>query len=188
MERLSRLHVSQGAIRDTAGGTVCRTILGTILGTAGNLMDYSVCGAQSEKNGMAKRVYIGGSVVAHGSRIVASEEVDRAFGMPAGKLRSRAGIESLAYAGEDENELSLGTMAAVEALRGSGADAGEMEWIVATSETHHNFPSLAAQLHSRLGVREECAALDVGGGCLGLVNAFAVAQSLIACGQARAVA
>src|SRR5882762_1119745 len=30
-----------------------------------------------------------------GSRVIPSEEVDRAFGMPAGKLRSRAGIESL---------------------------------------------------------------------------------------------
>ena len=35
-----------------------------------------------------------------GSRIVPSEEVDRAFGMVPGKLRLRAGIESLAYAAE----------------------------------------------------------------------------------------
>jgi hypothetical protein len=33
-----------------------------------------------------------------GSRSLPSEEVDRAFGMPVGKLRNRAGIESLAYA------------------------------------------------------------------------------------------
>lgn len=150
-------------------------------------MDHSVSGAQSKKNG-TKRVYIGGSAAAQGSRIVASEEVDRAFGMPVGKLRSRAGIESLAYAEEGENELSLGASAAEGARRDSGVDASEIDWIVATSETHHNYPSLAAQLHSRLRVREECGALDVGGGCLGLVNAFAVAQSLIAGGQARAVA
>jgi 3-oxoacyl-[acyl-carrier-protein] synthase III len=108
--------------------------------------------------------------------------------MPEGKLRRRAGIESLAYVAQGENELSLGTAAAQEALRGSGAGAGEIDWVVATSETHHNYPSLAAQLHSRLRVREDCAALDVGGGCLGLLNAFAVAQSLIGGGQARAVA
>ena len=119
---------------------------------------------------------------------MASEEVDVAFGMPPGKLRRRAGIESLAYVAEGENELSLGTTAAQDALRTSGAPPNEMDWIVATSETHHNYPSLAAQLHSRLKVREDCAALDVGGGCLGLINAFAVAQSLIGCGQARAVA
>jgi 3-oxoacyl-[acyl-carrier-protein] synthase III len=143
---------------------------------------------QPDKSCITKAVCIAGSGTAQGSRVVASEEVDRAFGMPAGKLRNRAGIESLAYAAEGENELSLGTSAVQQALRGSGVEAGEIDWIVATSETHHNYPSLAAQLHSKMPARENCGALDVGGGCLGLVNAFAVAQSLISSGQARAVA
>src|SRR2546426_5098587 len=43
---------------------------------------------------------------------------------------------------------------------------------VTTSETHHDYPSLSAQLHSRLLVRENCGALDVGGACLGLLNAL----------------
>src|SRR5271168_2742037 len=107
-------------------------------------MDYSFSDAQSEKNGKSKRVYIAGSAAAQGSRIVASEEVDRAFGMPCGKLRNRAGIESLAYVADGENELSLGTAAAQDALRASGAEAGDIDWVVATSETHHNYPSLAA--------------------------------------------
>jgi 3-oxoacyl-[acyl-carrier-protein] synthase-3 len=37
-------------------------------------------------------------------------------------------------------------------------------------------------------VRENCGALDVGGACLGLLNALVVAQSLIASGQARTLA
>src|SRR5271170_1375646 len=151
-------------------------------------MSDPLLSAHPSKNGTISPACIAGSGTAQGARIVASEEVDLAFGMPPGKLRRRAGIESLAYVAEGENELSLGAMAAQDALRTSGAPANEMDWIVATSETHHNYPSLAAQLHSRLGVREECAALDVGGGCLRLINAFAVAQSLIGCGQARAVA
>ena len=52
--------------------------------------------------------FIVGSSSVFGSRMVSSEEVDRAFGMPVGKLRSRAGIESLAYAAENETELTLG--------------------------------------------------------------------------------
>jgi 3-oxoacyl-[acyl-carrier-protein] synthase-3 len=64
----------------------------------------------------------------------------------------------------------------------------QLDWIIATSETHHDYPSLSAQLHSRLLVREDCGALDVGGACLGLLNAFAVAQSLLASGQAQAIA
>jgi 3-oxoacyl-[acyl-carrier-protein] synthase III len=123
-----------------------------------------------------------------GSRVVPAEEVDRAFGMPAGKLRSRAGIESLAYACEGESEETLGALAVQEALRAATCGAQQLDWIIATSETHHDYPSLSAQLHSRLPVREECGALDVGGACLGLLNALAVAQSLIGSGRAQVIA
>jgi 3-oxoacyl-[acyl-carrier-protein] synthase-3 len=129
-----------------------------------------------------------GSSATVGSRIVPSEEVDRAFGMPTGKLRDRAGIESLAYAAEGENELTLGARAAQEALRAAACGAQKLDWIIATSETHHDYPSLSAQLHSRLLLREDCGALDVGGACLGLLHALAVAQSLIGSGQAQTVA
>ena len=98
----------------------------------------------------AAGVLICSSAVETGSRVIASEEVDRAFGMPIGKLRGRAGIESLAYAADGENELTLGAKAAGEALRAAACGVQQLEWIIATSETHHSFPSLSAQLHSRL--------------------------------------
>ena len=123
-----------------------------------------------------------------GSRSVPSDEVDRAFGMPRGKLRNRAGIESLSYAADDQSELSLGAEAARQALQVAGCHPKEIDWIVATSESHREYPSLAAQLHKRLDVREGCGALDVGGACLGLLNALAVAQAFIELGQARTVA
>jgi 3-oxoacyl-[acyl-carrier-protein] synthase-3 len=131
---------------------------------------------------------IASSGAALGSRKIPSEEVDRAFGMPAGKLRLRAGIESLAYAAEDENELTLGARAAQRALRAAACGPQELDWIIATTETHRSYPSLAAQLHSQLLARETCGALDVGGACLGFVNALAVAQGLIASGHARTIA
>ena len=139
-------------------------------------------------NAFSSAVFLTGSSSVQGSRVVTSEEVDRAFGMPVGKLRNRAGIESLAYAADGENELTLGARAAEEALREASCGAQELDWIIATSETHHDYPALAAQLHSRQLTRENCGALDVGGACLGLLNAFAVAQSLIASGAARTVA
>jgi 3-oxoacyl-[acyl-carrier-protein] synthase-3 len=132
--------------------------------------------------------FLTGSASVTGSRTLPSEEIDRAFGMPVGKLRSRAGIESVAYATEDESEVTLGTKAARQALHAAGCKMEEIDWIVATSETHHIYPSLAAQLHSSLAARESCSALDVGGACLGLLNGLAVAQSLIIAGQVRAVA
>src|SRR5258707_14583229 len=142
---------------------------------------------QAQQTNMAK-VSIISSAAATGSRVIPSEEVDRAFGMPVGKLRTRAGIESLAYVGEGEDALTLGAKATQEALRAATCGAQQLDWIVATSETHHDYPSLSAQLHSRLLARENCGALDVGGACLGLLNALVVAQSLIGSGQARIVA
>lgn len=123
-----------------------------------------------------------------GSRTIPSEEIDRAFGMLEGKLRLRAGIVSLAYVAENENELTLGARAAQQTLHGAACGAQELDWIIATSETHRNYPSLSAQLHSQLLARETCGALDVGGACLGLLNGLAVAQGLIASGQARTIA
>src|ERR1700730_8141269 len=93
-------------------------------------------------------VYLAGSAFVTGSRILPSEEIDRAFGMPIGKLRSRAGIESGAYVAPGETEVTLGTHAAQEALHAAGCGPKEIDSIVATSETHHIYPSLAAQLPS----------------------------------------
>ncbi len=64
------------------------------------------------RHGISSPAIITGSSSALASRLIPSEEVDRAFGMPLGKLCSRAGIESLAYAADGENEVTLGARAA----------------------------------------------------------------------------
>jgi len=141
----------------------------------------------ARENDRSPGVLVRASASATGSRVVPSEDVDRAFGMPIGKLRQRAGIHSVAYAADDENELELAVRAAEEALNSSACRPQELDWIIASSETHHVYPSLSARLHSRLGVSQTCGALDVGGACLGLLNAMVVAQALIASGGAKAI-
>jgi len=132
-------------------------------------------------------VYVVGSASAFGSRIVPSEDVDHAFGMPSGKLKTRAGIHSFAHAAKNEDEGSLGEEACRKALHDAHAHTENLDWIVAASETHHAYPSLSAILHGRLGLRENCNALDVGSGCLALLQAFAVAQALFLSGRARKI-
>jgi 3-oxoacyl-[acyl-carrier-protein] synthase-3 len=124
---------------------------------------------------------------AMGARRVAAKDVEREFGLPAGKIAKGAGIESVARAAEDEDECALAARACEAALAAAGTDIGEIDCVIATSETHAGFPSLGAMLHARLLADSRAAALDVGGGCLGLVNALAVAQSLIAAGTFRSV-
>jgi 3-oxoacyl-[acyl-carrier-protein] synthase-3 len=132
-------------------------------------------------------VYLIGSNSAFGSRLVPSEEVDQAFGMPCGKLRHRAGIHSVAYAREHEDEISLGVDAATGLLNRNTVDPQNIDWILAASETYHAYPTLAALLHARLNLRENCSALDVGSGCVALVQALAVAQTILASGRASTV-
>jgi len=103
--------------------------------------------------------------------------------MPSGKLRHRAGIVSLAYAAKEENEGTLGAQAAAPLLTGGKEKGHGIDWIVAASETHHAYPSLSAILHARLGLPETCSALDVGSGCLAMVQALAVAQALLVSGR-----
>ena len=135
----------------------------------------------------AREAYLVSSGATLGSRIIASEDVDREFGMPVGKLRKRAGIVSVARAAENESELTLGVRAAQKALQAAGCPERELDWILATSETHHSYPSLGAQLHSLLLARETCGVLDLGGACLGVLNGFAAAQVFLASGQAQAI-
>ncbi len=132
-------------------------------------------------------VYVIGSASAFGSRVVPSEEVDHAFGMPAGKLKSRAGIVSVAYALENEDEGTLGHQACRQLLQETGQDTENLDWILAASETHHAYPSLSAILHAKLRLRENCNALDVGSGCLALLQTLAVAQALLVSGRAKRI-
>jgi len=127
------------------------------------------------------------SHVVFGEKTVPSEEMDGAFGMPIGKLRNRAGIVSLAHASPSETEATLGAQAAEGALRSACVAADDVDWILATSETHHAFPALAAQLHRTIGACESCGAMDIGGACLGFVHALAVAKALVESTQAVAV-
>jgi 3-oxoacyl-[acyl-carrier-protein] synthase-3 len=135
----------------------------------------------------ATDVYVIGSASAFGSRVVPSEDVDHAFGMPVGKLRSRAGILSLAHASQDEDEGTLGAQACKKVLQSTSEETNNLDCILAASETHHAYPSLSALLHAKLRLRENCNALDVGSGCLALLQTLAVAQALLVSGRAKKI-
>ena len=128
---------------------------------------------------------ISGFSAAYGSLTIPSETIDQNFGIEIGKLRKRAGIQSVSHAAPDESELSLGTAAALAAIDAAGMNAGSLDWILAVSETHRSVPSLAAGLHSGLKLRDSCGALDVGGACLGLLHSLATAQAFQKSGQAK---
>jgi 3-oxoacyl-[acyl-carrier-protein] synthase-3 len=130
---------------------------------------------------------IAGSAAAFGSLTLPSENIDEAFSMEIGKLRKRAGLLTVSRAAPGETELTLAAAAARAAIDHAAIKTENLDWILATSETHRSFPSLAAELHASLNLRDSCGALDVGGACLGVLQALAVAQALLANGSAKTV-
>ncbi|HLZ13568.1 MAG TPA: hypothetical protein VKP58_13360 [Candidatus Acidoferrum sp.] len=137
--------------------------------------------------GKRELAVVASSAAAFGSLSIPSETIDGQFGMAAGKLRDRAGIRSVSRVAPDETEVSLGTRAALAACAAGGIEADSCDWLFAASETHHTIPSLAAELHAHLHLPESCGAMDIGGACLGLLNALATAQAFVAAGQARRI-
>lgn len=122
-----------------------------------------------------------------GQRRVPIAEVEREFRLPEGKLQSGAGIDTVARIADGEDEASLGAAACDQALRTAGASLAEVGLLIATSETCAGFPQLGAQVHARLLAGEKLGVLDVGGACMGLVNAFIVAKGLIESGAAQRI-
>lgn len=130
-------------------------------------------------------VSVAGWGCAFGSRLLEAAEIERICGLASGTLRDHAGIESVRHAGENEDEVSLAQQAVEAALESAVLDISEVDLLVATSTTFLRLPSLAATLHSRLLLAESAGALDVGGACVGVVQALATAKALVASGQFR---
>lgn len=115
-----------------------------------------------------------------GSHCVAVECVEKEFGLSAGTLKERAGIESVCRATSNEDEISLASVASRGALKRAGVSVRNIDWIIGTSETFQGLPSFAASLHASLLAPSTCRVLDVGCGCVGLLNSLVVANSLLA--------
>lgn len=135
--------------------------------------------SQASRSGGATTSLLGWGF-ALGSLRVATEEVERQCGVAPGTLRDGAGIESVCRADDTENELVLGGRAAEAAFSMANVAPEALDFVVATSATFLAFPSLSASLHSLLLLRESCGAIDVGGACVGLIQALATAKALLA--------
>ncbi|MEA2663817.1 MAG: 3-oxoacyl-[acyl-carrier-protein] synthase [Candidatus Eremiobacteraeota bacterium] len=77
--------------------------------------------------------------------------------------------------------------AAVRDLEARGASLDEVDYLVACTVTpDYRFPSVAARLQDRLGLRR-VGAVDIGAGCAGFVYGLDYADALVATGRARKV-
>jgi 3-oxoacyl-[acyl-carrier-protein] synthase III len=131
-------------------------------------------------------ISITGWAFALGTKTLDAAQIEAECGVAAGTIRERAGIRSACRADESEDEVILGKRAADSALEAAKLEPEDLDLLVCTSTTFLELPSLAASMHSRLLLDETCAVLDVGGACVGLLNALAAARAFLAGGDREA--
>jgi len=99
----------------------------------------------------------------------------------------RTGIKQRYIAAEGEYTSDLATNAARAALAHAGVDVSEVDAIILATTTPDNiFPSTAARVQAKLGVKRGFA-FDVQAVCSGFVFALATADNYIRLGQAKTV-
>jgi 3-oxoacyl-[acyl-carrier-protein] synthase-3 len=123
--------------------------------------------------------WLAGTVVLLPETVQPAAALNRALGRPAGWLEQHAGIRSRrVWAGQDP--LAAAADAGRACLGCAGVLAEEVGALLVTSEAPPRLAGLAADLHGRLGLRPETAAVEVGGACTGFLSAVWLARALLA--------
>jgi 3-oxoacyl-[acyl-carrier-protein] synthase-3 len=103
---------------------------------------------------------------------------------------SRSGISARHYAEPNVQSSDLAVEASRRALEMAGLAANDIDLIIlATSTPDHfgGFPSTACVIQRKLGITNECAAVDVQAVCSGFVYAVSIADSFIKSGAHKNV-
>ncbi len=103
---------------------------------------------------------------------------------------SRSGISARHYADEGVLSSDLATAAAQRALEMAGLTPNDIDLIILATSTPDflgGFPSTACVVQRKLGITNDCAALDVQAVCSGFVYAVSVADSFIKSGMHKRV-
>lgn len=98
-------------------------------------------------------------------------------------IRSRTGIEQRYCAEGDETTAEMAAQAAQQALDNAGLKDVDLI-IVATTTPDNTFPSTAASVQRKLGLKG-CAAFDIQAVCSGFVFALSTADDYIKLGKAK---
>jgi 3-oxoacyl-[acyl-carrier-protein] synthase-3 len=103
---------------------------------------------------------------------------------------SRSGISARHYAEPEQASSDLGVIAARRALEMAGMKPDDIDLIIVASSTpdfYGSFPSTACIVQKKLGMSNNCAAVDVQAVCSGFVYAVATADSFIKSGMHKNV-
>jgi 3-oxoacyl-[acyl-carrier-protein] synthase-3 len=118
---------------------------------------------------------------------VGNEEVCRLINSSDEWVRTRSGIVSRRFAGDDETVVSMGAEAAVKAMAQAGVDPSSIGMVLLASMSYlYQSPAAAPQIAAMIGAHA-AAATDVGAACAGFCYALALADSLVRSGATEHV-
>jgi 3-oxoacyl-[acyl-carrier-protein] synthase III len=119
------------------------------------------------------------------ARVVTNAELEAQVETSDAWIVQRTGIRQRYIAGEGETTASLGTAAALAALKNAGLEPADIDLIIlATSTPDHTFPATAVEIQNRLGIHHG-AAFDLQAVCSGFVYAMATADAYLRGGLAK---
>ncbi len=121
------------------------------------------------------------------TRVVTNDEVAGPIDSSDEWIRTRSGIRTRRFAGDDETVKSMSVAAGRDAIEAAEIEPAEIDCvIVATSTWLLLTPAAAPQVATELGITG-AAAFDVSAGCAGFCHALAMASDLVKGGTARHV-
>ena len=107
-------------------------------------------------------------------------------GWDAQKILEKTGIAVRHIAAPEECSSDLGVAAAKRLFAKGACRPDEIDFLLFCTQTPDYFlPTTACLLQDRLGLRQDCGALDFNQGCSGFVYGLALAKSLIETGNAE---
>lgn len=102
-------------------------------------------------------------------------------------IRSRSGIVTRYWAGEDESVTEMALSASGKALANAGLDASALDAVIISTVSHFKqTPSVATEIAHRLGAGKP-AAFDISAACAGFGYGVTIGKGLIVDGSARHV-
>ena len=121
------------------------------------------------------------------SRCLTNDDLSRLVDTSDQWIRERTGIVTRYLCGEGEGNAASALAAAKTAMDRAGVGPEDIGVCVAATFTpDHATPSLACELHQRLGLAETTPAFDVNAACTGFLHALETARCLLAAGHLRA--
>jgi 3-oxoacyl-[acyl-carrier-protein] synthase III len=120
-------------------------------------------------------------------RVVSNDEICERIDSSDEWIRTRTGITSRRFAGEEETVVSMSIAAAEKALAHAGVTPDQVGCIVVATVTHlYQTPSAAAEVAHKIGATP-AAAFDISAACAGFCYGLSLASDMVRGGSARHV-